>query len=292
MLSSREINLALDPRPGSDEPLQRQPDERSSSWYGRDHRPANDRGTYVAARRDSPNPLVASLKRFGRFGPDEIRAIERIPVEGRGFQAGQMVMAEGNSADCICLIDRGVAARYKRLFGARRQILGYLIPGDICDIDLLVFNQPDYSVTALSDCFVVKIPIDIMNRTVAQFPMIERALSQAASINVTVLREWLSNVGQRNAYQRLSHFFCEMFVRLQAVGLADADGSLELPINQADLADTMGLTSVHISRTLQRLRSEQLIDLRRRHLIICDPRRLAEVAGFDASYLKVPRGND
>ncbi len=240
-------------------------------------------------RREQSGPLRTNLERFVEFTPEEVRTLERLSVSPQSFKAGQTILHEGSNPDCICMIVQGVAYRYKLLASGRRQILGYIIPGDLCDTNFIVFNQLDYSVTALGDCLVASIPIRDLKQLVAQSPNVERALLQAALVDVAILREWLANVGQRNAYQRLSHFFCEMFVRLKAVGLAAGDGSVELPINQAVLADTTGLTPVHVNRIVQRLRKEQLIELRRHHLVIADPRRLAEVAGFDDNYLTVQR---
>jgi CRP-like cAMP-binding protein len=107
-----------------------------------------------------------------------------------------------------------------------------------------------------------------------------------------ILREWLLNVGQRDALQRLSHFFCEMADRLQSVGEENDDGSFDLPVNQVTLADTLGLTTVHVNRILKRLRGEGLIKLSHRRLAILDRDRLARLGGFDGAYLSPRRGRN
>jgi CRP-like cAMP-binding protein len=179
-----------------------------------------------------------------------------------------------------------MAYRYKLLPGGRRQILGYLIPGDICDTHFLLFNQPDHCLALASDSLVAKVPLRAILVVVARYPRIERAFMLAALLEHAIMREWLLNMGQRNARQGLGHFLCEMHLRAAAVGLVAPDGSVALPINQAALADTIGQTPVHVNRTLQRLRKDNLILLRQRRLTILDPCRLAEESGFDAQYLR------
>ena len=188
--------------------------------------------------------------------------------------------------DHVYLIVRGMACRYKLLSNGQRQVLGYLIPGDLCDVNFLRLSKSDHSVALLSDALVVKIPMRQMVDLLTCYPRIERALALAALLDIAILREWLLNVGQRNALQKLSHFFCEMMVRLSAIDQTHGDGSFDLPVNQATLADTTGLTPVHINRTLQRLRSDGLITLSKRRLTILQFDRLAAIAGFDDNYLR------
>lgn len=232
-----------------------------------------------------PNTLVTRLACFGRLNLAEVDGLTRLSCNPKRQRAEQVLVHEGSRSDYVHLLVHGFACRYKLLSNGRRQILGYLIPGDLCDVHFTVFNRPDHSVACLTESEVVKIPLQAVTDLIAQFPNIGRALSLAAVIDNAILREWLLNVGQRNAMQKLCHLFCEMSVRLKAIGHVAADGSFELPIIQATMADTTGLTSVHINRTLQRLRCEGLISLRQRRLTIPDFARLKSVAGFDEAYL-------
>lgn len=232
-----------------------------------------------------PNPLVTRLASFGRLEPVEIDALTKLSRNPKSHTAEQVLIQEGRRTDHACLLIEGFACRYKLLPNGRRQILGYLIPGDICDVHFAVFNKPDHSVVCLTKADVVKIPLHAVTELIARYPTIGRALSLAAMSDNAILREWLLNVGQRDAMQKLCHLFCEMSVRLKAIGHVAADGSFELPIIQATLADSTGLTSVHINRTLQRLRKDGLISLRQRRLAILDSERLKAVAGFDEAYL-------
>ncbi len=234
------------------------------------------------------NPLVAKLQRFVSLGAEEIASITALSRGGQKFPANHVIIGEGSRPDHVCIILHGFAYRYKILPGGRRQILGYLVPGDLCDAHFAVFDQLDHSIATLGDAEVVRIPIQELLDLLARHPAIERGLSLAALVDRSILHEWLLNIGQRNAYQKLSHFLCELSVRLKAIGHVSADGTLELPLNQAALADTTGLTLVHINRTLQRMRAESLIALRGRRLTILDLERLAAVAGFEVGYLSPP----
>ena len=233
------------------------------------------------------NPLVKKLEQSARLDETDIQALNALVAAPKMMRSGQVLVHENSVLDQVYLIVQGMACRYKLLPDGERQIIGYLIPGDLCDIHFITLTKPDHSVALVSDSQVVKIPTQKLNALLANNPRIERALSLAALHDIAILREWLLNVGQRNALQKLSHFFCEMMLRLSRVGQVADDGSFELPINQMALADTTGLTPVHINRTLQRLRSDGLIRLYQRRLSIIDSDRLAAIAGFDDSYLQI-----
>lgn len=239
-------------------------------------------------RVDQPAaPLVAKLHRLAAINSGDAASLHSLTQYLRRACAKKVLIAEGAPLDQLSLIVQGLAYCHKVLPCGRRQILGYLIPGDLCGLDFVGPERPDYSVALMSDAVVASISVNELFALRTSRPNIDRALLAAALIDRAILREWLLNVGQRSAFERLSHFFCEMSARLRAIGLVSDDGSFEFPLNQIALADTTGLTTVHVNRTLQRLRNEGLIILRKRRLTIPDFRRLAELAGFDGEYLKI-----
>lgn len=233
------------------------------------------------------NPLVAKLSKFVALGDAEVAALEHLSRNPRQMAADKSLISEGSQPKYVFLLMDGWAYRYKHLADGKRQILAFLIPGDLCDVHIFVFDEMDHSIGLLCDSRVVMIPATEMLDVMVRFPKIERALWWATLVDEATLREWLLNVGQRDAFQKLSHLFCEMSVRLKAIGLVNEDGSFHLPLTQSELADTTGLTAVHVNRTLQRLRKENLISLSQRRLMILDLKRLAEVAGFNQRYLHV-----
>ena len=266
-----------------------QPDVLSTANSGRTHAGPEpfECGCSIQLDPIAPiNPLVAKLSSFTCFDHGDVAALEAVAESAKPYHSGKILFHEGSVPDNVYLFLRGMACRYKLLPSGQRQILGFLIPGDLCDMQFLALNPPDHSVALLSDAQLVKIPTRRIHNLLTDRPRIDRALALAALQELSILREWLLNVGQRNALEKLAHFFCEMKIRLQSVGQVDADDSFDLPVNQMTLADTTGLTPVHVNRTLQRLRSEGLIQLCHRRLLIIDFARLAAVAGFDGNYLR------
>lgn len=179
--------------------------------------------------------LVARLKAFARLDREEIAAIESLSRNTRIFRAAQTLNHEGRATDSISLIVEGVACRFKMLPGGRRQILGYLIPGDLCDFHFTVFNRPDHSVALLCDSQVATIPIAKMTDLLARYPDIRRALSLGALVDSATLRRWLLIVGRRDATERIGHFFCEMAVRFRTIERVGDDGSLIASRQPSDL---------------------------------------------------------
>lgn len=244
----------------------------------------------TAEHRDAVNSnLLSALSRnldnFVDLNAGDLDAVESLSRNSKLVRADQILVHERGRCDHLCVILEGLACRYKILPNGRRQVLGYLIPGDLCDINFLLSDIPDHGVVAVGDSRVADVPIQRISELLRTHPNVARAVALASLRDSVILREWLLNVGQRDALQRLSHFFCEMAVRMGAVGQLRSDGSIELPVNQVTLADTIGLTPVHINRTLQRLRIAALINFRSRRLHILDFGRLTELAGFDGHYL-------
>jgi CRP-like cAMP-binding protein len=230
------------------------------------------------------NPLIKKLNGFTDFPPDDVERLVRLCDDIHVLKAGHVLIDEGSCTDKVFLLLEGWACRYKVLEDGRRQIVAFLIPGDLCDIHIFILKTMDHAIGLLSDATVAMIPKDDMLRLIEQSPLINRALWWSTLIDEAILREWLVNSGQRDAYHRIAHLFCEMWLRMKRVGLVDGPG-FRLPLTQEDLADTMGLTSVHVSRVLKRLRSDGLITLKSKQLEIHDVHHLMEIAHFDPGYL-------
>ncbi len=232
-----------------------------------------------------PNPLIAKLGRIVPLSEEERKALLDLSAKVRVHHRGNDLISEGDKPDSVFLLLEGWAYRYKNLADGSRQIMAYLIPGDLCDIRIFLFEEMDHSIGLLSDARVVKIPSEDMLDLMDRYPRIERALMWSTLVDEATLREWLLNVGQRDALQRLGHLICELCVRLSVVNLVDEDETFALPLTQGELADTTGMTTVHVNRSLQRLRKDGLIATNDGNLTILDFDRLAGLAGFDRTYL-------
>lgn len=178
----------------------------------------------------------------------------------------------------------GHTCRYQLLRNGLRQITAILVPGDLCDVEAVLRGRADYGVAALTPCTVGEIPVGTLQDPDETGPDITRALWQRVLRDEAIAREWLVNIGRRPALERVAHLFCELRDRLAAVGLTNGD-SYDMRLTQAELADALGLTGVHINRTVRALRTSGLIRTDGTRLTILDRPGLEALAGFDPAYL-------
>jgi len=202
----------------------------------------------------------------------------------RAIAARRDLIREGESPHFVYLLLDGWACRYKTLADGRRQIVSFLLPGDIFDAGFLLLGKIDHGIAAITPIRVGGIGRDDFEALLEACPKIAKALWRGERIAASIQREWTLNVGQRTAFERLSHLLVETFLRLESVGLTNGQ-SCDWPPTQADLADATGLTAVHVNRMLQELRRSGLIALNGRALTIPDMAALKQAALFSAAYL-------
>ena len=235
------------------------------------------------------NVLIRKLEGFAPLSRDDKRLLDEVIASSHEVKARTELIREGEAPASVKLVLEGFACRYKATVEGKRQIMAFLVPGDFCDLHVFVLKQMDHTIATLSPCRVVEIArskvLELTER-----PAIARALWWAALVDEATLREWLLNIGQREAPQRIAHLLCELLLRLRAVGLANGD-SYTLPITQAELGDTVGVTTVHANRSLQTLRDAGLITLKNKQLVILDAKRLGEFSGFNSNYLHLDQAH-
>jgi CRP-like cAMP-binding protein len=229
-------------------------------------------------------PLISKLEHFIALSDFEKQALEDATSEVKDFAAKQDIISQGDTPDDVHLLLEGWAGRYKILPEGERQIMAYLIPGDLCDVHVTLFDRMDHSIGALSACKVLCMPRQRITDLMRQHENISRALWWSTLVDEAILREWLVNIGRRKSDQRLGHLICEMLLRAKAVGLTD-DDKFEMPLSQEELADTMGMTPQHMNRCFQTLRAEGFITSKGKYIIINELRKLISFSGFDPLYL-------
>jgi CRP-like cAMP-binding protein len=238
------------------------------------------RGTLIVLQ-----PLIRKLETLTRLTDEETRALLDVQGEIRRFGSREPIVREDDMAGGVNVILEGYAFRSKTMLDGRRQITAYFIPGDLSDSNPLLRARRDYSVYTLTSALVATVQLDGLLSLISQYPGIERALRWAAVAQAAIAREWLVSLGQRTALERLAHLLCEIYHRHQVVGLTNGN-SCEFPVTQADLADTLGLSTVHVNRTLQDLRRDGLITFKGRTLAIHDCATLEQMSVFDPAYLR------
>lgn len=229
------------------------------------------------------SPFFAKLNSAGEMPEDDRALLEALLGDVRSFAPRRDVIREGDRPDHVHLMLEGWSCRYKILNEGTRQITAFLVPGDFCDTHITLFDEMDHSIGTLSDCRIAFIARDKMAEIIER-PHIARALWWASLVDEAVLRAWIVNLGRRDAFERIGHLICEMHARLRNVGLAP-EGAFELPLTQEELGDALGLTPIHISRMLKRLRDEKLLTFKNQRIVIADVARLRELVGFDPNYL-------
>ena len=233
-------------------------------------------------------PLLKKLQWFADFAPEDAQLLESLCIDVRTYKAGQDVMHEGSDPSQLFVMLDGWAQRYKLLPDGSRQITAYMLPGDLCDIYVFILRQMDHTIGTLSDAKIAVFDKDALLKVTRANHRIAEALWWSTLVDEAVLRQWIVNVGQRQAYERVAHLFSELWLRLHMIGRTDGN-AFYLPVTQAQLGDTIGLTPVHVNRTLQRMREEKLIELDSRRLKICDIDKLRKIASFDPNYLHLDR---
>ena len=230
--------------------------------------------------------LIAKFESVSTLDAIDREAIASLPLRTRSVEAGADVLAAGNHAGDCCFVVEGLLCRYAVTGAGGRQIVSFHIPGDLPDRDSLHLERLDYSIGAMSAARVAFMPRPALARLVATFPNVAMAMWRDSVLDGGVYRQWLTSVGRRKAKQRLAHLICETFARMEAVGLADP-GHFHFPVTQGQLGDALGLSAVHINRTLQELRTEGLLSWKGPVVTIPDLAALALVGDFDAAYLQL-----
>lgn len=231
-----------------------------------------------------PNSFIRRLEAFGPLSEEDRRSLDQVSESTWRVSVDHDLVREGDRPAACQLIMQGFAYRHRTMQDGRRQIMSFKIAGDLCDLHSVLLSQADHSITTLTPCTVASIPHSMLAEWTAERPAIARALWLASLVDAAISREWIVNVGRRTAYQRTAHLLCEVMQRLRSAGLANGR-AYELPLTPMVLADALGLTPVHVSRTLQWLRREELIEFGDGILTVQNWRGLKRAGEFNPAYL-------
>jgi CRP-like cAMP-binding protein len=228
--------------------------------------------------------MIARLERRSPLGEEGRRALLALPHTVRKLGPGGHVVRDGDRAEYCALLLTGFAYRYKLTGEGGRQIISLHMASEFLDLQHSFLGVADTSVQTLTEAEVAFIPHGAMEELALTNQAVGRALWIDTLIDSSIFREWVVNVGRRDSRARVAHILCEFSLRLEAAGLA-RNHRYELPMTQEQLADAVGLTSVHVNRVLKQLAEEGLISRDRRHIVIEDWQRLRDVGDFNERYL-------
>jgi CRP-like cAMP-binding protein len=229
-------------------------------------------------------PLIRKLETHLVLADAETNALQSLSGTVKTFAARQDIVCEGDRPSACCLVLDGFLCRYKLTDDGKRQIISFHIPGDIPDLQSLHLDVMDHSLGTLARSTLVFLPHETVRDLIRRCPRIGDAFWRETLIDASIFREWVVNLGRREAYGRMAHLLCEFYIRLRSVGLANGQ-AYELPLTQAELGDALGASTVHVNRTLQDLRGEGLITLQAGSVTVLDWERLKEAGEFDPTYL-------
>jgi CRP-like cAMP-binding protein len=228
--------------------------------------------------------LIRKLERGLHLVDEERAALESLPVRVEQIRTDQDIVREGDRPEKCFVLLEGFAAALKRTGAGKRQIMTFHIAGDIPDLQSLHISRLDNTVSTITPCKVGFVEHDALVDLCARFPRITNALWRETLTDAAIFKEWVLNVGRRDAYAGVAHLICEVVTRMRAVGLVH-DDRCAFPMTQNELADAVGISAVHVNRTLQELRAAGLIALGRGKLHLLDWEGLKQAGDFVPDYL-------
>lgn len=232
-------------------------------------------------------PLITKFESTGRL-TNEIRvALASLPVHVKHASSGEIVVHEGDKPHTSILVLRGCVFRHKFVADGKRQILSFNIAGDMPDLQSIFLETMDHGLTSVGESELGHVPHEALRELVTKNPAAAQLLWRETLIDAAIFREWVSNTGRRRAVSRTAHLLCELVFRARAVGLAK-DNVYAMQLTQSHFADALGLSMVHVNRSLQELRRAKLIELAQGKLGILNEAGLRKIGDFDPTYLHMP----
>lgn len=230
--------------------------------------------------------LVEKLERRDTLSDTEVAALEAVVGPPLIVPAQADIVSEHSRPTHSTLVIAGFSARYSNLADGGRQITALHIPGDFVDLHSLLMKQMDHGVVALTDCTIVQAPHERLREITERHPHLTRLLWLDTVIDAAIHREWIVAMGRRSGRGHLAHLICELYLRLSSVGLTQ-ESRFALPLTQVVLGDALGLSTVHVNRLVAELRDDEILSWSNGQVEIHDWDRLAVIAEFDPTYLRL-----
>lgn len=230
------------------------------------------------------NRFIEKLRGYGSLSAEEIDVLAAATARPMQVAVKTDLIREGDQPGPVFVVLDGWACRYKILPNGTRQVLAYLMPGDSCDLHVGLLAEMDHSIQVIQPASIATIERDVMDEIMDTHRGIAKAFYIAQLVDEGTMRAWITSMGRRSSIERIAHLMCELYLRARNIGLT-SEPFLRLPLSQLLLADSLGMTPVHLNRVLKQLRLAGAMTLERGSLTIIDPEKLIQLAGFDENYL-------
>jgi CRP-like cAMP-binding protein len=229
-------------------------------------------------------PTLRKLEKRAVLSQEDHNAFYRMPFFIKSLSHNSYIIRELDLTKNCCVLISGFAFRSKVVGDGGRQILSVHIPGDILDLQHAFLGVADHSIQMLTAGDVAYVTAEAVQDLAFAYPAIGRAMWLETLVEGSIFREWIANIGRRDARTRVAHLLCEIAIRLQSAGMMTGN-RYELPMTQEQIGDATGLTPVHVNRTLRALQKDGLVTRAKRAIQIKDWKALSAVGDFSASYL-------
>lgn len=243
-----------------------------------------DEENMTANDNDAFTRVIHKLERLAPLEQADRDAIRALPFRIKTAPPNHYLVKEGAAATDCCVLLTGYVCRHKTTSSGDRQIVSFHMPGDILDLQHLLLSRADHNLETITEATFALVPAEDLRRVAQQRPLLAEALWRDTLIDASIFREWVLNVGRRDAKSRIAHMLCEFAARREKAGLGPPE-RFNLPMTQEQIADATGLTSVHVNRMLFELAADGVIVRDKRQVEITDWSRMCRVADFNAAYL-------
>lgn len=228
--------------------------------------------------------IFQRLNSHDDLGSAEYKALSGLDFTQREIEPGQYVLREGDRPKFCAFLLNGYVYRHKIVGDGGRQIVSIHVPTDFVDVQNMLLDYADHNIQALTAATLMTIPVQDLIALAMTNQKISRAMWRESLVEASIMREWIANIGRRDARSRTAHMLCEVAVRREKAGLG-ARETFDLPMTQEQLGDALGLTAVHVNRTLKSLEIDGLIVRSKRSVTVADWTGLQSVGDFTSNYL-------
>ena len=230
--------------------------------------------------------FVGRLAALSPLSNKDAAVLLRLPVETTRLRGNSDILAPGDTHDWACLVVSGIVARFVQLRDGSRQYTAFHMPGDMADIHRVATAAAGSALQTLSTAIIIRVSTKELKAAALASPAITRAFWAYAAVDAALLSQWVVNLGRRDAKSRMAHFLCEIGIRSEQSGLGDRTDFI-LDASQAQIGDALGLTPVHVNRTLKSLKESKLVSTDGRIIRVLNWPALAALGDFDPTYLQL-----